>query len=72
MRFPNLVRPLIDDEVDRSGVEVPQGMELTDTNRPRAYPKKVPLKRKLKGMRCSTQTLLVSDLVFRVQSLKYY
>ena len=32
------VRPLEDDEVDRSEVEVQQCMELTDTNRSRAWP----------------------------------
>ena len=35
------VRPLADDEVDRFGVEVPQGMELTNTNRSRAYPEAI-------------------------------
>lgn len=39
MRFPTLVRPLEDDEVDRLEVEVQQCMELTNTNRSRAYPK---------------------------------
>ena len=40
MRFPILyeVRPLVDDEVDRFGVDVLQGMKLTNTNRSRAYP----------------------------------
>ena len=38
MRFPTLVRPLEDDEVDRLEVEVQQCMELTNTNRSRAYP----------------------------------
>ena len=42
MRFPNLVRPLEDDEVDRLEVEVQQCMELTNTNRSRAYPKNTP------------------------------
>ena len=38
-RFPLVkqVRPLRDDEVDRSSVEVRQRMELDDTNRSRAY-----------------------------------
>lgn len=49
------VRPLVDDEVDRLGVEVPQGMELTNTNRSRAYPK-------------STNAMFqFSDSVFREQ-----
>jgi hypothetical protein len=39
MRFPSKVRPLEDDEVDRLGVEVQQCMELTSTNRSRAYPR---------------------------------
>ena len=40
MRYPILreVRPLEDDEVDRLEVEVQQCMELTSTNRSRAYP----------------------------------
>ena len=33
-----VVRPLEDDEVDRAEVEVQQCMELTATNRSRAYP----------------------------------
>ena len=32
------VRPLKDDKVDRAEVEVQQCMELTATNRSRAYP----------------------------------
>ena len=42
MRFPNLVRPLEDDEVDRFGVEAQQCVELTNTNRSRAYPTQPP------------------------------
>ena len=39
MRYPIArVRPLEDDEVDRSEGEVQQCMELTDTNRSRAWP----------------------------------
>ena len=33
-----VVRPLGDDEVDRPGVEAQQCVELTGTNRSRAYP----------------------------------
>ena len=40
MRFPNLVRPLVCYEVDRFEVEVQQCMQLTNTNRSRAYPKR--------------------------------
>ena len=42
MRYPrsNPVRPLRDDEVDRADVEVWQHMELTVTNRSKAYPEK--------------------------------
>lgn len=40
MRYPILseVNPLEDDEVDRAEVEVQQCMELTATNRSRAWP----------------------------------
>ena len=39
MRFPTaMVRPLEDDEVDRFEVEAQQCVELTNTNRSRAYP----------------------------------
>ena len=40
MRYPirKEVNPLEDDEVDRAEVEVQQCMELTNTNRSRAYP----------------------------------
>ena len=40
MRYPihKEVRPLRDDQVDRAEVEVQQCMELTVTNRSRAYP----------------------------------
>ena len=43
MRYPyrKVVRPLEDDEVDRAEVEVQQCMELTVTNRSRAYPGRV-------------------------------
>ena len=41
MRFPILygVRPLVDHKVDRPDVEVQQCMQLTGTNRPRAWSK---------------------------------
>ena len=41
MRYPvrNHIRPLRDDEVDRAEVEVRLRMELTVTNRSKAYPK---------------------------------
>ena len=39
MRVP--LRPPEDYRVDRSDVEVPRGMELTDTNRPMLVPTKV-------------------------------
>ena len=38
MPFQKEVRPLEDYEVDRSGVQVQQCIQLTDTNRSRAYP----------------------------------
>ena len=40
MRYPwtEVIRPLEEDEVDRSEVEVQRCMELTDTNRSKAYP----------------------------------
>ena len=42
MRYPIArVRPLEDDEVDRSEVEVQQCTELTVTNRSRAYPERL-------------------------------
>ena len=40
MRYPIArVRPLEDDEVDRAEVEAQQCVQLTVTNRSRAYPK---------------------------------
>ena len=34
-----MVRPLVDDKVDRLEVYAPRGVQLTSTNRSRAYPK---------------------------------
>ena len=34
-----MVRPLVEDKVDRLEVYVPRGIQLTSTNRSRAYPK---------------------------------
>ncbi|NHN35314.1 hypothetical protein G9U52_36965, partial [Paenibacillus sp. S3N08] len=45
------------------------GMELTDTNRSRAYPKEVPPEVQAKGGALLDAELLVSDLVFKVQTL---
>ncbi|MBG9793813.1 hypothetical protein ABD76_15415 [Paenibacillus dendritiformis] len=71
-----MVRPLEDDEVDRLEVEVQQCMELTNTNRSRAYPKFTPksdVKRRsntdyFSGIPDGLMILL-SHSVFKVQGL---
>ncbi len=68
MRFPILyeVRPLVDDEVDRFEVEVQQWMELTNTNRSRAYPQQ-----SLTHVVSQYALSFVSHLVFRELSLNF-
>ena len=61
MRYPIArVRPLEDDEVDRLGVEAQQCVELTNTNRSRAYPKDI-----------QASFSYTSYSVFRVYSMEY-
>ena len=50
-------------------MEVPQGMELTDTNRSRAYPKDVLPLSESEGVCVARRKRLISDLVFKVQTL---